>query len=477
MLASSERQQTTMLNTTSNAADMMKSGMGLADMFDKSTAAQNEANDQATLAKAFKMYDPTTEQGMHDIVQSTKGHISAEKSIALANQGTKQSSDRLQLKDSVAKYDMNRLKDESVKNQAQYEGANDINTYTDEIRKRPDLTDEKKIEMIKQFQNERIAQEVTSQVITQEEADKLPRGASPEAYNFYRDNAVKSKTHGDALTNELNQRIAATKQREADTASAKEKWLESQGKIYVGTDSVDGKQYNYTRDPYGNQHKLGLAVPKAVGGSRITIGGQRYANNVLSSLQDISSAASNLANIPITSGKLFHIDQATHILSAPEEVLKAVITSDEANDFTTFITAVGIGVAQLKDPSYKPNGTSIAEIQQVYAPAAGSSNHSVLVKMAHLRQDAENGYENAMSSPMMTPDQKKLAASIIERIRKAIPYTVDEVTNVRYSGDVTLRQTGLATTKDVREAKPPAPVTVEHDGKKYQKVGKDWIEQ
>jgi len=68
-------------------------------------------------------------------------------------------------------------------------------------------------------------------------------------------------------------------------------------------------------------------------------------------------------------------------------------------------------------------------------PAEGDSNLTILTKLADMRQIVEGAYEVMGKSDRISPDQKKQMQVTLDRIRKAIPYTVEDVIKLASNPD------------------------------------------
>jgi hypothetical protein len=443
--------------TQPNVAEIAKGGYELKKLSEASDAANSQAADMSTLKTAMSQNDTSTQEGQQSLMQSINGKVNPNLQMEVQGKFAKQEADKLQMKSNMQKLSLGDLELQANRSSAENEIANDMMNYEKQIKSDPNTTPEIKQQMLNTKWTEMRDSLVAKGLATPESLKAIPSVFDQGASDFAHLHAEKSNTFIEHAKAELaakkeaaaeldrvTQRVETARHDKATEAGVAAGHVltaaETETRTVMG---ADGKPHDvmYNKRTGAKVSDLGEVIPKGAAGSGGALA-QKYASNVLSALEDVKSASENVGNMPLTSGQMFKLDPVTHIMSAPEEYLKGKVTTDTAQAYDTFITAVGVGVAQLKDPSYKPNASSIDHIQKVYAIPPGTSNQNAMIKLAHLRQDAENGWEMAKISPNMSKEQKALAEETMVKIRKAIPYTVKEVQDVQYEGQERATETG-----------------------------------
>jgi hypothetical protein len=440
------------LDVIGNQSKGFTLGYALKQAGREDAAYNQDAQDEMTLKDAFAKNNPDTIEGQNAITQMTKGKISTARTSALQDQFEKRNNMIAQQAQRLAGVDKEKFAEIKQKQTDLHDGMFGVDQAAKGIDKQIDkdvasghIKKEDAAVIIQNMKNN-VYQSTVKQLVENGTLTPDALKGIPPNYdeNFMNAQLSQSKLHQAAIA-------AAEKNRhdiEMETLRFKEAQVkanaEAAGEWKTETIMKDGKPHSVSVNKRtGEQRDLGEAGAK--GGIRGGTGGafqQKVANNYLSSMQDIRAAAKNVGNMPLTSGQMFHIDPVNHILQAPEAWLKGERTSDEAAQFKTYITSVGIAVAQLKDLSYKPNASSIAELQKIYEAPPGTSRQTLMIKLAHLRQDAELGVEQSDTNPNLTDEQRALGHKALEDIQKAIPYTIEQIQNIQYTGEERSRETG-----------------------------------
>ena len=179
-----------------------------------------------------------------------------------------------------------------------------------------------------------------------------------------------------------------------------------------------------TMQPVVNPKNLRV-IGNATGAAR-TAG---MAGRVVVSALDAASDISNMANI--------NADGTMGIFGAmgntPLSALKRSITEQESQDMQATMSGLSRAMALLGSGGLASSDTVMRSFDQLQ-PQAGNTLLTSMRKLGGFRQQAVNGINAAISSPMYAPEQKVLLKKAKGEIETAIPWLPKDVQKLENSG-------------------------------------------
>jgi hypothetical protein len=308
----------------------------------------------------------------------------------------------------------------------------------------------------------------------------VPQGSKALLPEHFDAGRIEAMATGSKKFNEIVKEVATERHQKVE---------ESQGWARI---NAEGKKEVDIIGPDGKPH-VGVVDTKT--GKLVDTGAVKYekptgtgaqgqaasirATTVMGSMEEAVRAAQNLGNMPVTSSNVFKLDKAHNIISAPQELLKGELTSDEAMDRNTHVHGIGYAMAVIEGNGTKPAVATMQQYDSKYNVDPGSSRYQSYMKLAQLKQDFQAKAASIDSSTMYSDSQKKEAKSIVEQMDKAVPYTVQQLQDIRYKGQARMSEGNAEFAgKGTPSPKPAATSSVEHNGKTYTKdANGDWIEQ
>lgn len=155
----------------------------------------------------------------------------------------------------------------------------------------------------------------------------------------------------------------------------------------------------------------------------------------------------NVISLPMTasSGLFGGRKQGAGILDATKEVLANKLTSQEVQSYNVMSTGFQRALASIEAAGLMPTGQLTHQMDAVIFKE-GDTNFTKLQKLAQTRQIVEAGLETTVSNPRIPKETREHAQSIIDSIRKSVPFTQQDLLRLD-----TLQQTNPnVTLKDVK---------------------------
>ncbi len=159
-------------------------------------------------------------------------------------------------------------------------------------------------------------------------------------------------------------------------------------------------------------------------GSRESVFTQR----VLLSASEAAADLQNVVELPSSSstGLLGGRHQGPGLLDATKEALANTVTSQEVQSYQVMAAGFQRSLAAIETAGLAPAGTLTRQMDAVIFKE-GDSNLTKLHKLAQTRQIIEQGLDTMTANPRVSPDEKGKITEILDRVRKAVPFTHRDV--------------------------------------------------
>lgn len=173
------------------------------------------------------------------------------------------------------------------------------------------------------------------------------------------------------------------------------------------------------------------------GGSKSSVYERGYANNFVTSAQELVPATTNLniltngGTSPVTAGVFTNL-QNKGILSATGAALGTAMTSTEAGQYESIMLPVIGNIATMQNAGRRYTTAQTDRLEKALIAKPGQSYIVQVQKMGELRQVAEAAVEAALVNPALSDEQKAQIQGSIQRVRQAIPFTGADV--AKFSG-------------------------------------------
>ena len=109
------------------------------------------------------------------------------------------------------------------------------------------------------------------------------------------------------------------------------------------------------------------------------------------------------------------------------QALANVITPRDEQIMSVLGRGIGRSLASLETAGAATGLMKLSDSMQQNMPAKNDDVATALLKIAEMRQIAEQGIESAMAAPTVGEEQRKLLRAVRDDIQKAVPYTVGDV--------------------------------------------------
>lgn len=143
----------------------------------------------------------------------------------------------------------------------------------------------------------------------------------------------------------------------------------------------------------------------------------------------------------LTKGGTIHIPGTTFadiktngFLSATGKDLTNQISDQQSKLYDAIMYPLAKGIALYSNPDYRPNQSDVDAAMKSYKTQAGEKHAISLGKMAEMKKNFLSVSESYLDSHMLNPAQAKALKDQIKYVQKAIPWSVDDVSNYMKSG-------------------------------------------
>lgn len=208
---------------------------------------------------------------------------------------------------------------------------------------------------------------------------------------------------------------------------------------------LDGKPMLVTRQQANDAAQAGTPYTPA---PRSTTAGQNaltFASRVYGNIENASQDLINLANSPLTAqapvfSGIINSDPTTVAGSLQALALRNA-TPEEERVFDQLSQQVGLALSRLEAQGLA-SGSTQAQVKGFDAlrPKAGDNAINMAMYLAKVRQEIETGVKVHSAMQGATPEQKANAQQRLQEIRRAIPFTVDDVQAVLRGQNKTLSE-------------------------------------
>ena len=215
--------------------------------------------------------------------------------------------------------------------------------------------------------------------------------------------------------------------------------------------------------------RVEAAREKAAGKTEKVTQQTMMAQRAVNSLGGVASALESMKELPAgtTTGILPNLQTKDGLLNYVRNNVGRKVSSREAEILNTLFTGIGRNLASIEASGA---ATGLAELSKqmqngVYINAGVDDPYKVAIKLADIRRIATENIRPAIESGLMPKQQAEVAAKLVERIEKAIPYTTVDVVKAATQGKTTLGE------KAEEAVKPPKTYSSEADAEAAFKAG------
>lgn len=190
----------------------------------------------------------------------------------------------------------------------------------------------------------------------------------------------------------------------------------------------------------------------------------------INSLGGVASAVEAIKELPAgtTIGVLSNLQTKDGLVNYLRNTVGRKVSSNEAEMMNTLFTGIGRNLAAIEASGVATGLTVLANQMQsgTYIQEGIDTPEKVAIKLADIRRIATENIRPAIEAGLMAEDQARTAQALVDRIEKAIPFTVVDVIQAsRRPGTTTIEtQTRRAITDKVK------PTFTEEDERRLQEL-------
>lgn len=189
----------------------------------------------------------------------------------------------------------------------------------------------------------------------------------------------------------------------------------------------------------GDQTRVPLTDVMLPGG---VPGGGRAAAQVgrmMGAAKDVSTGLQNVSELPITAstgmmGLLGGKQEAHGLMDATKTVLANQMTPQDVQSTKAMYVGIAKAIGTLDAGGLQTSDTFLKQIGGLL-PAEGDTHMTKLLKLAELRQQADNALESQLNGPLLSSQQKVYAKKLRDDLKKSIPFTPLDVLHLDKSNN------------------------------------------
>lgn len=157
-----------------------------------------------------------------------------------------------------------------------------------------------------------------------------------------------------------------------------------------------------------------------------------YGQQFLTSASEVGRAAPNLdllsnsGDNPLVSGAFSNLSE-TGVFGATARAFGTTITKEESQQYEALMLPIIVNIATMQNSGRRPTVNQTDILAKALISKPGTTYAAQLQKMAEIPQIASAAEEAMQTNPALTDAQKKLAQTSLDRIKKAIPFSVQDV--------------------------------------------------
>jgi hypothetical protein len=210
----------------------------------------------------------------------------------------------------------------------------------------------------------------------------------------------------------------------------------------------------------GDQTRVPLSDVMLPGG---VPGGGRAAAQVgrmIGAAKDVATGLNNVSQLPITAstglmGLIGGNQEAHSLFDATRTVLANQMTPQEVQSTKAMYVGIAKAIGTLDAGGLQTSDTFLKQIGGLL-PADGDTHLTKLLKLAELRQQADNALESQLNGPLLSSQQKVYAKELRASLAKSIPWSPTDVLALTKSSDPNAKISDFASKAGLGGAASPA---------------------
>jgi hypothetical protein len=194
---------------------------------------------------------------------------------------------------------------------------------------------------------------------------------------------------------------------------------------------------------------------------------QFRAQSIVNAANGIASATEAISRLPsgTTTGILPHLQTKDGMTNFIRNSFGRTMSKEESKTFDSLFKGVTRNLATIEASGAATGLVGLAQSLEALAPKSGDTAYDTAIKMADIRRITTENIEPTLEAGLLPEKQKETAIQVLDRVKRAIPFTVDEVIQARYSGKQTIGQ------KSQQLAQPSKSYATEKDAEAAFKSG------
>ena len=159
-----------------------------------------------------------------------------------------------------------------------------------------------------------------------------------------------------------------------------------------------------------------------------------FLKRVLGAAIQSTGELENITKLPmtITSGWMGGTSQGPGMLEAGKSVLINKLRAEDTQAYEALSTGLSRVLAAVETAGLAPSGALTHQMDKLTIKE-GDTGNTALLKLAQTRQIVESGLATPMADPKVPPEIKSLMQATIDRLHKAVPFTVPDVIALQHA--------------------------------------------
>ena len=237
---------------------------------------------------------------------------------------------------------------------------------------------------------------------------------------------------------------------EAGRLAAKDAELMDQGVVAARLQAGDAKAaFDAAKMAVTQAEKLQLAYERAKDKQQKASQQVFMIQRSVNALGGVASALENIKSLPAgtTTEILPNLTTRDGAINFIRNYGARTLSSEEAQAMEVLFTGVTRNLAAIEAAGAATGLVGLATQMEKLIPRAGQSAVTTALQLADIKRIAIENIKPVVDSGLMPPQQQQVAADLIRRIEKAIPFTNEDIISAQFGGRETLGQQGAEIAK------------------------------
>lgn len=158
--------------------------------------------------------------------------------------------------------------------------------------------------------------------------------------------------------------------------------------------------------------------------------------NLMGAVSELSRSLEMITKMPSTvdMGMFGGVKQGDSLFTAPMSATAFALTSEDSRMYQIAASNLGQALATIEFGGFKPNQTAITSYQEKLAFKPGDTPYTKIYALADAKEQAKARAPYSLANPNIPDEQKEILRKAIATLDEIIPFTPEDVSQMRKRG-------------------------------------------